>query len=112
MDMLYSRYSNPLDLVNMYINQGRFGTFVKGFLDAEYKRKVEEAEKDKDLKLWIAYVHSDSKESFGTWKNNICKTDSKSGKPNGDENLDDEGIQNIIENLFPQTKDRKNGGGS
>jgi len=45
MDLLYRAYSNPLDLMNIYINQGRFGKFVEGFLEAEYERKKAEAEK-------------------------------------------------------------------
>ena len=32
MDLLYARYSNPMDLMGRYINQGRFGEFVHEFL--------------------------------------------------------------------------------
>lgn len=98
MDMLYSRYSNPLDLMNLYINQGRFGDFVSGFCTAEHDRKKEEADKELDTKLWMAYVYSRSNLSFREWKNNICKPDMTHGS---DESLDNEGIKAIINDLFP-----------
>ena len=102
MDMLYSRYSNPLDLMNVYINQGRFGKFVTGFLEAEHKRKTEEAEKDQEMKLWIAYIHSRSELSYGEWRNKVCSTGSGHAKKGGgDQSLDDDGIKTIIADLFP-----------
>lgn len=102
MDMLYSRYSNPLDLMSMYINQGRFGDFVAGFCTAEYDRKKEEAEKDKENKLWMAYVYSHSDLSYRDWKNKVCSTDKPAVTHGSDESLDDEGIRTIINDLFPQ----------
>ena len=66
--MLYHRYSNPMELVYRYIKQGRFYRFVFDFLDAEGKRKKETAEKDQELMLWIAYVHSYADESYADWK--------------------------------------------
>ena len=101
MDLLYSRYSNPLDLMNRYINQGRFGTFVDGFIQAEHKRMVDEAQKEEDQKLWWLFVHSYSytEESFDAWKQRVCrKSDSKKTT---DADLDDDGIKSIIEDLFP-----------
>ena len=102
MDMLYRAYSNPLDLMNMYINQGRFGKFVTGFLEAEYDRRKEDAEKDEEWKLWIMYVHSYSEKSFGEWKSEViknAKTDRR--KANKDYELTDDGIQDIVSGLFP-----------
>lgn len=99
MDLLYSRYANPLDLMNMYINRGRFGEFVTNILESEYERKKEQAEKDEDLKLWLMYVHSTVEESFNDWKKRVLKsTDNK--KANRDHDLDDEGIKAIIDDLF------------
>lgn len=100
MDMLYSQYSNPLDLMNMYINQGRFGDFVVGFCTAEYERKKEQAEKDLDTKLWMAYINSHSDLSFNEWKNANCKTNKTTR--GSDESLDNEGIKAIINDLFPE----------
>lgn len=99
MDMLYSRYSNPLNLMNIYINQGRLGEFVSSFCEAEYIRKKDEAEERLDQKLWMAYVHSGSELSYREWKDKVCKTDTP--KRGGDESLDDEGIKAIINDLFP-----------
>lgn len=106
MDMLYSRYSNPMDLMNKYINQGRFWEFVSGFLESESERKKQEFEKDKEMKLWIAYIHSRSEKTFLEWKNQVLEKgkDAKSG----DENLDDEGIMSIMHNLFPDRPLLKN----
>jgi hypothetical protein len=102
MDMLYRAYSNPLDLMNRYINQGRFGKFVTGFLEAEYDRRKEEAEKDENWKLWIMYVHSYSEKSFGEWKSEViknAKTDRRNA--NKDYELTNDGIKSIISGLFP-----------
>ena len=102
MDMLYRAYSNPLDLMNRYINQGRFGKFVTGFLESEYERRKEEHEKDNDWKLWVMYVHSYSDKTFGEWKSEVtkkAKTDTR--KANKDYDLTDDGIKSIVNELFP-----------
>lgn len=102
MDMLYRAYSNPLDLMNMYINQGRFGKFVTGFLEAEYERRKEDAEKENEWKLWTMYIHSYSEKSFNDWKDSVLpKSNGKKHAKNTDSDLDDKGIQSIITNLFP-----------
>lgn len=101
MDMLYRAYSNPLDLMNMYINQGRFGKFVTGFLEAEYERRKAEAEKDDDLKLWLMYCHSYSDKSFNDWKRDALKSASDTRKKTKDDELTDDGIQAIVNELFP-----------
>ena len=86
----------------MYINQGRFGAFVEGFLKAENERRRKEAEKETDLKLWIAYVHTESKEPYGEWKKRVCKTDTRRAQTGGgDENLGESEIVSIIDKLFP-----------
>ena len=102
MDMLYRSYSNPLDLMNMYINQGRFGKFVTGFLEAEYERRKEEAEKDEEWKLWMMYIHSYSEKSFGEWKSEVIKNaKANTRKANKDGEMTDDDIQSIINGLFP-----------
>lgn len=103
MDMLYARYSSPMDLMSIYIHQRRFGDFIKGFLQAEKDRKKAEAERDEELKEWIAYVHSFSEKSFDDWKADLLgaartKTGKKTG---GDYDLDEKRAQEIIDNLFP-----------
>ena len=99
--MLYTRYNNPMDLMNRYINQGRFGKFVTGFLEAEYDRKKAEAEKDLDWKLWMMYINSMTDMSFGEWKESVLNNASEKTRKNKDDDLTDDGIQAIFSNLFP-----------
>lgn len=103
MDLLYRAYSSPMDLMNRYINQGRFGTFVQGFLEAEFERKKEKAEQENDWKLWTAYIHSYSEESFTDWKKRVTGTASTDSlqSANSDADLTDDGIQSIFNKLFP-----------
>lgn len=102
MDMLYRAYSNPLDLMNLYINQGRFGKFVTGFLEAEYEKRKEEAEKDNDWKLWMLFIHSESEMTFNEWKQNAIKqSTTNKRKANKDDELTDDGIKSIVNKLFP-----------
>ena len=101
MDMLYRAYSNPLDLMNRYINQGRFGKFVTGFLEAEYERRKEEAEKDFEWKLWMMYINSYSDMTFGEWKESVQQNASERTHKSKDEDLTDDGIQSIVNKLFP-----------
>ncbi len=124
MDLLYSKYANPMDLMNSYINRGRFGEFVSNVLEAEYERRKEQAEKDDDMKLWIMYVHTPVEESFYDWKKRVLKiAENKKSRAVrrvghnpyqrqyatgslgcqeyfGDHDLDDESITKIIDDLF------------
>lgn len=99
MDLLYSRYANPMELMNYYINENRFGEFVSNILDAEYKRKREERERDEDWKLWFAYLLGMHEESFEEWKNGLFR---KSGKAEAvsDMNMTEDDISNIIASTF------------
>ena len=108
MDLLYRAYSNPLDLMNRYINQGRFGEFVTGFIEAENQKRLDEYQKEKDMKLWIAYIHSDTNDNYDAWKMRVDKTDKHGSTKGGDESLDNDGIVSIINSLFPETS--PNGG--
>ena len=124
MDLLYSKYANPLDLMNSYINRGRFGEFVSNVLEAEYERRKEQVEKDDDMKLWIMYVHCNAEESFYEWKKRVLRSvDNKKSRAVrqighnpygrqyttgllgcqehfGDHDLDDDSISKIIDDLF------------
>lgn len=106
MDMLYSRYAYPMDLINTYINRGRFGEFVQSFLEAEAERRKADIEKDDELKLWIMYCHLTTKgftdESYRDWKARILGTDNNGKKIGKDADLTDEGIQAIIADIFPE----------
>lgn len=71
MDLLFSRYASPMDFMRLYIEQGRFGEFVNQIINLENERKKEEAEKEDDNKLWIAYVHSMADIPFKAWKDGL-----------------------------------------
>jgi hypothetical protein len=101
MDMLYRAYSNPLDLMNRYINQGRFGKFVAGFLESEYERRKAEDEKDFDWKLWMMYINSITEKSYGEWKESVLDNASEKTRKTKDDDLTEDGIQSIFDRLFP-----------
>lgn len=99
MDLLYSRYASPMNLIKHYINRGQFGKFVTSFLEAENERRKEQADKEEEWKLWLIYVHSYSEDSFYDWKKRVLKPGNQR-KANSDYNLTDEGIASIIDQTF------------
>lgn len=106
MDLLYRAYSNPLDLIALYINRGQFGAFVQGFLQAEYERKKAEHEKNQEWMLWIAYIgsHSYCELSFNDYKKRIIQPGSSTNGHRqmytSDTELTEEGALKIIDDLF------------
>lgn len=97
MDLLYSRYANPMELISLYINRGRFGEFVHDFLESEYNRLKDEAEKDNNWKLWTMYIHSMADVSFNDWKAAVLGGGSEA---NSDFDLTEEGINQILSDTF------------
>lgn len=71
MDMLYQKYSNPLEFIKLYINQGSFGEFVAEIINLENKHKKEELEKENEEKLWQLYLHSMPDKSFDDWRSEV-----------------------------------------
>jgi hypothetical protein len=120
MDMLYRAYSSPLDLIKIYINQGRFGTFVEEFIKIETEKIKEEREKDTDNKLWLAYNLNNlvaalvgeggRNETFVDWKQRIMGKTEGNTATGGDADLDDEGIKGIIGHLFSNNQSLRQGG--
>lgn len=100
MDLLYSRYADPLSLLDIYISQGRFGEFVLEISDLEHRRKVEEAEQENDRRLWEMYLHSDIRyeKSFNDWKSEILSPNKK----NRDVDMTDDDMERIVNDLFPR----------
>ena len=94
-----------MDLIKQYINRGQFGKFVREFLSAEYDRRKEQAEQHDDLKLWIMYVQAcvngATDEAFGDWKKRVLKPTNGKQKSGRDNELDENGIQKILSDLFP-----------
>lgn len=97
--------------MNLYINRGRFGEFVRSVVEAENQRKKDEIEKEDDMKLWIMYVHNISlssfsgtpmNESFNDWKNRVCMPANAKIKKNSDAELDENGVKSILDKLFPE----------
>lgn len=62
-----------MELMKIYIEQGRFGEFVTEILEMDFKRKQEEAKKENENKLWLAYVHSMSDKPFSEWKRQLTQ---------------------------------------
>ena len=100
MDLLYSKYASPMELINTYIDQGRFGEFVFNFLRIEEERKQAERKKEDEQHLWMMYVHSWSDKSFEDWKSEALQS-TKEPKKGKDEDLTDSDIEGIIDDLFP-----------
>lgn len=95
-----------MDLVARYINQRRFGAFVQGFMEAEYERKKQEAERENEWKLWVAYVHSYSDKTYDEWKKQIFGTSTTKPRKS-DDDLTDEAITSIIDAAFADPKPRE-----
>lgn len=100
MDLLYSRYSNPMDLMHHYMQQGRFEEFVKNIIEMENERKREEEAKIEDQKLWSMYIHSLSDCSFNDWKKKVLQP-AKPGHTR-DEDMTDKDIMNVVDRFLPQ----------
>lgn len=101
MDLLFSKYANPMESIALYINRGLFGEFVTHTIDRENERIRKEAEKDEEWKLWTLFLHSSSDESFADWKKKVLKKTDQKQKRGRDEQLTDDGIKAIINKLFP-----------
>lgn len=73
MDLLYSRYASPVEFMNAYIAQGRFGEFVTKIFEMDVRRKREAIRKEDDNMLWQAYVHSVTDKTFQDWKDGLIQ---------------------------------------
>lgn len=100
MDLLYSRYSNPMDLMEHYMNQGRFGEFVTNIIELEHERKKEEAKKLEEQKLWSLYMNSAFEGSFSEWKKQVLKP-AKKGHTR-DEDMTQDDALGIVNRFLPQ----------
>lgn len=104
MDMLYQKYSCPMDLMNTYINRGRFGTFVDEFLTLEYERMKAEAKKQQHRELFDMYIHSTFTGTFEEYEKLVLKPDSTTNggttRANSDTDLTEQGADDIISSLF------------
>ena len=90
-----------MDLMSSYINRGKFGEFVSGFLHEESERLKAEAEKNQEWQLWIGYVHSMSDVSFSEWKKRVLKPSTK-GK---DASMTKGDIDALMKKLFPKNQE-------
>lgn len=100
MDMMYHRYSCPMDLIYSYINRGRFGEFVSEFLKSEHDRQKAEMDKDEDMKIWIMYCHSFSEDSFLDWKKKVLRIGNNGPSQGTDADLTEKDIKAICDDLF------------
>ena len=104
MDLLYSRYASPSEIMNTYIKHGRFGEFVRNIIKLESERKKEEAKKEDEWKYWSMYLFSGSGKSFIDWKAEVLENSRQRASKGKDENLTDSDIIGIINNVFPERK--------
>lgn len=103
MDLLFSRYADPYKFMAPYIEEGRFGEFVINIVTQEQERRKEQADRIEEDKLWNAYVHSYSDKSFIDWKAEVLKPASKTGTGKKDDDMTNDDINNIMNDLFPNT---------
>ncbi len=89
-----------MDLMNSYINRGRFGEFVTEFLQSEYDRQKAGMDKDEEMKLWIMYCHSYSEDSFLDWKKKVLRSGGNGQRQGTDADLTDKDIQAICDDIF------------
>lgn len=105
MDLLYHRYASSFEFMRPYIEQGRFGEFVNEIVTAENQRRKEQAEKEDEEKLWMAYVHVRPQEPYSTWKAGLTSssgTNNRRGKR--DEDMTSADIDALLSRLFPQNE--------
>ena len=93
-----------MDLMKLYIEQGRFGEFVYEVITAENKRKQEQAEKEEDNKLWTAYLLSEDSlnKTFKEWKESIISRASHNSSGKRDDDMTNADIDNLLNRLFPE----------
>ena len=92
-----------MDLVKLYIEQERFGEFVNEVITAENQRKKEQAEKEEDDKLWLAYLlgNADGK-TFSDWKSSIIRPSSPNSNGKRDDDMTNADVDNLLNRLFPE----------
>lgn len=90
--------------MNMYIESGQFDELVFNILTAEYERREEEAEKEKERMIWEAYLHSNTDLSYGKYREKVmqkekAQPESTTGKR--DEDMTDKDVYALFKRLFP-----------
>lgn len=88
-----------MDLMRLYIDNGRFGEFVSEFIRLETKRKNEDAQKEENNKLWSAYIHSYSEKTFNEWKDDVTSQIPVKSKHTRETILKNEKIQRLMNRL-------------
>lgn len=106
MDLLFHRYASPMDLMKLYIEQERFGEFVNDVITAENKRRKEQAEKEEDDKLWLAYLqylrYDTQYSTFSDWKAAVMKPVSPNSNGKRDDDMTKADVDNLLNRLFPE----------
>lgn len=103
MDLLFHRYASPMDLMKLYIEQERFGEFVNDVITAENKRRQEQAEKEEDTKLWMAYLQCNTEnQTFTEWKSSIIRPSSPNSSGKRDDDMTKADVDNLLNRLFPE----------
>ncbi len=82
MDLLFNRYASPMELVSLYIENGRFGEFVENVIRMDNERKKKEAEKENEQKWWDMYLQSATELSFVDWKKETINKNNQQAESN------------------------------
>lgn len=91
-----------MDLMKLYIEQERFGEFVYEVITAENKRRQEQAEKEDDNKLWMAYLMNANNQTFADWKASIIRPTSPNSNGKRDDDMTKADVDNLLNRLFPK----------
>lgn len=103
MDLLFSKYADPFQFMRLYIDNGRFGEFVTEIVKTEHKKRIEQAKKENENRLFEMYVHSYSEKSYEEWKKDQgINKDDKTVSKNKDDDMSNEDIKNLLDSLFDE----------
>lgn len=83
-----------------FITLGRFDIFVSDVIRKKKKQEEDKIKEEDDLKLWIAWCHSGSEESYGSWVSKLYTGRQSQKQLKGDESLTEHQIINIVNQTF------------
>lgn len=76
------------------------------FFEAEHERRKQEAERDQEWKLWIAYVMANVSGyysgTFEEYMKSVMKPESTTRRRGNDASMTEKDVQSIMDRLFKQ----------
>ncbi len=83
-----------------FISLGRFDVFVSDVIRKKKKQEEDKIKQEDDLKLWIAWCHSGSEESYGSWLSKQYSGGQSEKQKSGDDDLTENQIVDIVNRTF------------